>query len=441
MKKPVALLLLVIFLPARVRDSKVVGPSNPGAQTKGVTFPASVGAPGSVSAQPSDLSALSGYEGALAARGEKLQDQGILIETMDGHQVLANQNADTPFNPASVMKLATSYAALSKFGPDYRFRTNFFAAGPLENVGGRPDRKLDGDLVVEGDNDPMFSAADAEEVAHQLAGLGISRVTGNLRIAGQFTYFATGYRENLSPQTSAEKLKTGLARGGVRIDGGITFGDESGTLLLSHYSDQLIRILLFQNAHSSNAIAEVVGQAAGGAVAIQNSLIHNLGLAEQDVFVGRPSGLDFNRITPRAALKVVKGLITLLAKYALTLQDMMPVAGVDSGTLRGRFAADDLKGAIIAKTGTLMSLDGGVSTLVGMANTKRGPLLFAIFDSAGSINQYRRLQDQFLEKVVEEEGGPVPVWRVEDELANYKGGSIIQVTHNRGVPAPERAAD
>jgi D-alanyl-D-alanine carboxypeptidase/D-alanyl-D-alanine-endopeptidase (penicillin-binding protein 4) len=424
-KKSFVLLLLVIFLPVRVQNT-TTGHALTG---KAVAAPV---------VSERSLNAVSGYEEALLARGEKLDDQGILIESLDGHQVLAQENADTPFNPASVMKLSTTLAAISKFGPDYRFRTNFLAAGKIDF----PAARLAGDLVVEGTCDPMFSALDAEQVSRELVRMGISRVTGSLRIAGQFTFFATGYRENLSAQTSAEKLKTALSRGGVRIEGGIVFADKSGSLLVSHYSEQLIRILLFQNAHSSNAIAEVVGQAVGGPVAIQNFLIQNLGLAEQDVFVGRASGLEFNRITPRASLKVLRGLIAVLAKYSLKLENVMPVAGVDSGTLRGRFSTDGFQGAIIAKTGTLISLDGGVSTLVGIASTKDGgPLLFAIFDSDGNIHDYRRLQDQFLEDAVVEEGGPAPVWRVEDELADYVGNSIVQVfSANKPQPA-ERAAD
>ena len=130
--------------------------------------------------EPLALHALDDYKDMLRARGQGLDNQGIVIETLDGAHTLAEHNADTAFNPASVMKLATSLVALKKLGPDYRYRTNVLAAGPIDQAA----RKLDGDLVFEGSADPMFSTEDAQEVAERIAKLGISRVTGRLRIAG-----------------------------------------------------------------------------------------------------------------------------------------------------------------------------------------------------------------------------------------------------------------
>jgi D-alanyl-D-alanine carboxypeptidase/D-alanyl-D-alanine-endopeptidase (penicillin-binding protein 4) len=384
-----------------------------------------------------ELSAFANYRQRLESRGQKIGDHGVLIETLDGTQRLAEQNADTPFNPASVMKLATSLAALTRLGPDYRFRTDFLADGELD----ASMRRLNGDLVVSGSGDPMFSQADIQEVARSLIQVGISRVTGGLRFAGNFYYFAHGYHDKLQPETSASKLLVGLRRSGIRIEGGWSFGQKSGALILSHYSDEVVRILLFQNAHSSNPIAEALGDVLGGPPQIQRFLIDNLGIPESDVFVSRASGLDFNRISPDGALKVLRSLIAILDRYSLKPEDIMPVAGVDSGTLRSRFY--DSRGAIVAKTGTLSSLDGGVSTLVGIAHTKSGgTLLFAIFDCDGSVRGYRRLQDSFLEEVIAEEGGADPTCRLVDGLADMSSDSIVQINYGtQPEAASERVAD
>ena len=370
------------------------------------------------------LDALSVYKETLLSRGQRLEDQGILIESLDGKQLLAEHNAEAAFNPASVMKLATSLVALEKYSPDYRYRTNFLADGTID----RATRKLVGDLVVEGGSDPMFSRTDAEEVATALVRLGVTRVTGSLRIAGSFTFYARGYKLNLSRQTSAAKLRETLQRAGVRIDGSTVWGETSGTLLLTHHSDTLANILLYQNSFSSNAVAEVIGESIGGAEAIQTYLEKNLALEPSTLYVGRPSGLEFNRITPRASLKILRKLLAVLENYALKPEDILPVAGVDSGTLTGRFARDDYRGAVIAKTGTLFSIDRGVSTLVGLALTKsRGPLLFAIFNSDGRIHAYRNLQDDFLQDVIAESGGATFAKRTEDALAEKPANAIVQV--------------
>jgi serine-type D-Ala-D-Ala carboxypeptidase/endopeptidase (penicillin-binding protein 4) len=417
-KRIIFLPLLVLLLPTHVRDPRVSAGSG------------SVGEVSVVEQRP--LRAISDYIDVMHAGGKSPDEQGVLIETLAGAQPLAALNASVTFNPASVMKLATSLAALARFGPDYRYRTNFLADGTVEVR----SRTLEGDLVVEAGSDPMFAAYDTNEVAAQLSRLGISRVTGHLRIAGQFYYFATGYRSNLSQETSAAKLRATLQKAGIRIDGDTAYGEKSGTLLLSHYSDPLVSILLFQNAHSSNAVAEVVGASLGGPQAIQEFLVKQIGIAESDVFVGRASGLDFNRITPRATLKVLRKLIEVLAVHSLKPEDVMAVAGIDSGTLQRRLVHDSVRGSVIAKTGTLTSLDNGVSTLVGIAYTRaHGPVLFAVFNSGGNIRAYRRLQDQFIEQLIAEEGGALPAVRNEDALADTMRHSIIQVLYGAAQPA------
>jgi D-alanyl-D-alanine carboxypeptidase/D-alanyl-D-alanine-endopeptidase (penicillin-binding protein 4) len=369
------------------------------------------------------LQALEKYKETLRSRGELLDSQGILIESLDGKQTIAAHNADNPFNPASVMKLATSLVALEKFSPAHRYRTNFLADGQLD----KKSRQLLGDLVVEGNADPMFSKTDAEEVAKTLAELGISRVTGGLRIAGSFYFFARGYKRNLSHETSAVKLREALQRAGIRIHGSTVTGEAKGTLLIAHYSDTLPNLLLYQNAHSSNAIAEVIGESLGGAATMQDFLTRRLQLKEGDLYVGHPSGLEFNRITPRASLKILRALIATLDKYSLKPEDIMPVAGVDSGTLMGRFTEEEFKGAVIAKTGTLFSTDRGVSTLVGLAFTKsHGTLLFAVFNSDGRVRAYRHLQDDFIEETIAELGGASRLARNEDALAEKASGAIVQ---------------
>jgi hypothetical protein len=248
--------------------------------------------------------------------------------------------------------------------------------------------------------------------------MGVTRVSGSLKIDGPFYYFATGYSSNLSLETSAAKLRTVLERAGIRIAGPTVYGSASGQLLLSHYSQRLLDLLLYQNAHSSNAIAEVIGESVGGPLAIREYLVKEVGLRYEDIWVGRASGLEFNRITPTASLKMLRAFIRLLSKHSLKLEDVMPVAGVDGGTLKARFVGENSRGSVIAKTGTLTTMDNGVSNLVGIAHTRlHGPIAFAIFNSSGSVHDYRRLQDRFLNQVIEEDGGGVPLGPMADRLA------------------------
>jgi D-alanyl-D-alanine carboxypeptidase/D-alanyl-D-alanine-endopeptidase (penicillin-binding protein 4) len=404
LKKTFLLFLLILIFPSNIRQANTAIDSASSSSTLNL----------------SPLKSIDVYKATLASRGINLDDQGVLIETMDG-RALAGHNADMVFNPASVIKLATSFVALSRLGPDHRYRTNFLIDGVIDVK----SRKLAGDLVVEGGFDPLFSRFDAEQVASALMRVGISRVAGSLRISGGFYFFARGYHSNLSRETSAAKLRQAIERAGLRIEGATRFGQRSGRLIVAHYSDQLSHLLLYQNSFSSNAVAEVLGEHLGGPPSIQERLTSELGLKDEEIYIGRTSGLEFNRMTPRACLKVLRALVKLLSKYSLQLEDVMPVAGVDSGTMKGRLA--DERASVIAKTGTLASFDRGVSALAGIARTKRGPLLFAIFNSRGSVNAYRRFQDQFIRQIINEAGGPRPASRMEDALLDETPRAITQL--------------
>jgi len=62
--------------------------------------------------------------------------------------------------------------------------------------------------------------------------------------------------------------------------------------------------------------------------------------------------------------------------------------------------------AVIGKTGTLPATDGGVSTLAGFIYTReRGVLLFAIFNTQGNVNTFRKLQDSLIKDLISECGG------------------------------------
>jgi serine-type D-Ala-D-Ala carboxypeptidase/endopeptidase (penicillin-binding protein 4) len=87
-------------------------------------------------------------------------------------------NPQLPMNPASIMKLVTTRAALGLLGPDYRHKTRIATTGRLE--GG----VLKGDLFFQGGGDPKLVTEDLAEIAGQLRQIGISRIEGNVVIDG-----------------------------------------------------------------------------------------------------------------------------------------------------------------------------------------------------------------------------------------------------------------
>ena len=81
---------------------------------------------------------------ALESENVPLDSVSIYVKRADAPQSALALNADTPRNPASVMKLLTSYAALDLLGPTYRWKTQFLAR-TIPNQG-----KLTGGLWVKG---------------------------------------------------------------------------------------------------------------------------------------------------------------------------------------------------------------------------------------------------------------------------------------------------
>src|SRR3954466_4930617 len=84
------------------------------------------------------------YLTKLALKGFRLDAQGLLIESVDGSTIYADHQSNVAFNPASVIKLATSFTALQKFGPDYQFETAFYTSGEID----KKTKTLKGDLIL-----------------------------------------------------------------------------------------------------------------------------------------------------------------------------------------------------------------------------------------------------------------------------------------------------
>jgi D-alanyl-D-alanine carboxypeptidase/D-alanyl-D-alanine-endopeptidase (penicillin-binding protein 4) len=134
-------------------------------------------------------------------------------------------------------------------------------------------------------------------------------------------------------------------------------------------------------------------------------LENSIGLRKEEVRIVTSSGLGTNLISPRAMAQILRKLTSYLAKQQIGLDQLLPVAGIDHGTLERRFN-DAFRGSVVAKTGTLHS----VSALAGVANTRgRGPLVFVIFNHGGSPATFRLIQDETLRKIITLCGGPVSV--------------------------------
>ena len=104
----------------------------------------------------------------------------MLILDRDTNEIVASLNEEKSFKPASVAKLATTYAALLELGKDFRWPTQIFYNGKIVNG------ILKGDLIIKGFGDPTLNYKDLKRIAKKIASYGIRKIDGYIAIDRSF---------------------------------------------------------------------------------------------------------------------------------------------------------------------------------------------------------------------------------------------------------------
>ena len=87
---------------------------------------------------------------------------------------LLSYRASTAMNPASVMKLVTTYAGLELLGPAFTWSTPVYVDGPILNG------VLQGNLIIQGKGDPKLVMERLWLLLRRVQGLGIKAITGDI---------------------------------------------------------------------------------------------------------------------------------------------------------------------------------------------------------------------------------------------------------------------
>jgi D-alanyl-D-alanine carboxypeptidase/D-alanyl-D-alanine-endopeptidase (penicillin-binding protein 4) len=124
---------------------------------------------------------------ALGKAGVPQEAVAVLVQSVnkqDGAPIrLVDHRADQAMNPASTMKVLTTYAGLELLGPAYRWPTEIFRTGEVgQGI-------LNGDLVIKGYGDPSLMAQDLWMMLTRLRQTGIRDIRGDLVLDS--SYFAS----------------------------------------------------------------------------------------------------------------------------------------------------------------------------------------------------------------------------------------------------------
>jgi D-alanyl-D-alanine carboxypeptidase/D-alanyl-D-alanine-endopeptidase (penicillin-binding protein 4) len=397
-----------------------------GASILGAIGPSPAGAAGELQVLQSDLS----HQLALAG-----SQDGAYVYDVTAKQELFSERAAVQRPPASIEKLYTATAALTRFGPQARLTTTVSGVGHLA-----PGGVWEGSLYLRGEGDPTFGSpafiravyggrgASVSSLASQLVRVaGIHRVTGS--ILGDESYLDSLRGEpssNFAPDPFLEGTLSGLAfdrgaRGSERgrhapaayaarrlwaaLKGaGVTIRGRSGAAttppgavrLAGVQSPTVAQLMTLMLPPSDNFFAETLLKdlgahfggagttAAGAAVAAQTI---------QGLFGTHPNIVDGSGLSPAdqtSPLQVAELLVALApTPTGALLRQSLAVAG-RTGTLKRRMRKTGAAGRCQGKTGTL----SGVSNLAGYCQSAGGHLLaFAIFTDGIETRAAHTFQD------------------------------------------------
>jgi serine-type D-Ala-D-Ala carboxypeptidase/endopeptidase (penicillin-binding protein 4) len=98
----------------------------------------------------------------------------LVVEAQGNATPRLSHRAGAAMNPASVMKLVTTYAALDLLGPSFSWATPVYVDGPVR------DGTLTGNLYIQGQGDPKLVLERLWLLLRRVQGLGIRHITGDV---------------------------------------------------------------------------------------------------------------------------------------------------------------------------------------------------------------------------------------------------------------------
>ena len=371
-------------------------------------------------AAPADLQAR--LARALVAPGIAPGSTSALAVDLATGEIAFDRNSTVPLRPASLEKLAISFAALRVLGPGFRFRTELVGSGRRHGGTWR------GNLVLVGGGDPSLGLADVDRLARKVATSGITRVDG--RVLGDETRFDTrrdapGWKSSflgiesrplsaLSVQGTrlttadgsaigaARALKAALERRGISVAGraGRGAARADASTLAADVSRPLTAIVRHMDQESDNFYAEMLlkelgasadraGSTASGSGAVLRVLAA-AGVPTDGLRIADGSGLSFDdRLTARALVAILRAGAED-PSIAGAFLDSLAVAGV-SGTLDRRLEGPATRGRVIGKTGT-------TNAACALAGFVKRRYVFAVVQNGWPVPSWtaRAAQDRFV---------------------------------------------
>ena len=108
------------------------------------------------------------------------ENLSLLVQRVDDDEPLVAHFPQTPRNPASTIKLLTTWVALDELGPTYSWPTEIYF------LGGWDGQRLAGDLGIKGYGDPYLVTEEFWKLLSALRRIGLEEVSGDLVIDSSY---------------------------------------------------------------------------------------------------------------------------------------------------------------------------------------------------------------------------------------------------------------
>lgn len=324
-------------------------------------------------------------------------DLSLVLIPLDGPGNPTYYNADVSVNPASTMKLFTTYAALEMLGPTYQWKTEFYTDGQLKNG------VLNGNLYLKGGGDPKLNMEKLWLLMRDLRANGVTKVTGDLVLdrsyfnIPQLPVFNDDGGDDTKPflvgpdsllvnlksvrmvvRTDGNKVNVQMdpPLANVRIDNQVP---RNATLIAKAFSPDLVEIIRDINKYSNNTMARQLflsigaqfrnsadGDDAQAAQRVVRQWLARKGITAPRLVMENGSGLSRQeRVSAREMAAMLQA--AWHSPYAAEYISSLPLAGLD-GTMRKRLRRTALVGEAHVKTGTLNT----VRALAGFSRDASG---------------------------------------------------------------------
>lgn len=337
--------------------------------------------------------------------------------SIDGLGPVFSLDADQPRMPASTQKLYVAAAAMTRFGPDYRFVTEVRAAAAPDAAG-----TVAGDLIVRASGDPGFTSSDLKTLAEGVAKSGIRAVAGGLALddsafdtktrldiwkpsftpgeVGVLSGFLVDGNHRNDPATlvdpglaNLQRFRAALVAKGIVVGVGErrAEGAGAGTVIATVESASLRDLVTRMLKKSDNTYAEMltkqvgrqvgIGSTANGVSAIA-SFFNTLGVTPPSTQVDGSGLSQLNRSSAHQQVQFLRKVLT--TSVGAEVVKALSIGCFD-GTLRNRFCGTPAANNVQAKSGLI----DYVSALTGVTRTASGKRVVFSFLLNGTTSSTR----------------------------------------------------